>query len=225
MTRQEMVDAFSLDAVNKKGAVFDEQKLEWLNSQYINDLPPARIAALIRDDLAAAGLHSPNLDEGGARDGGARRDWYLRVIEALKARAKLLGDFPRDLRPFVSDEFDYRPEAVEKHLAGSPQSGGAKPGGPKTEGPKTGGPEAIAARMAALRDALAGVGDFTEAGTEKALRGLAEGRGEAAAAFIHPLRVALLGTAVSPGIFVILTLIGRDRALRRLDRLIAFLRK
>jgi len=205
MTRQEMIDAFSLEAVNKKGAVFDEQKLEWLNSQYINDLPAARIAFFVRDSLVAAGLHAPDLDEG-----GARRDWYLRVIEALKARAKLLGDFPRDLRPFLSDEFDYRPEAVEKHLAGSP---------------KTGGPEAIAARMAALRDALADADEFTETGTEMILRGLAEARGEAAAAFIHPLRVALVGTAVSPGVFSVLFLIGRDRALRRIDRLVEFLRQ
>ena len=59
--------------------------------------------------------------------------------------------------------------------------------------------------------------------TEKALRALAESRGDKAADYIHPLRVALVGTAVSPGVFTILILIGKERALRRIDRLIAFL--
>ena len=203
MTREEMTACFTLEAINRKGAVFDEQKLEWLNSQYIHDLPAARIAGLIRPDLERQGLLTADLDEG-----GARREWYLRVIEALKARAKLLGDFGRDVRPFLTDEFEYREEALEKHLRG---------------GGKSGGPAAIAQRMRALRAALAGVEPFTEETTEGALRALAEARGEPAATFIHPLRVALVGSAVSPGIFTVLVLVGKERALRRLDRLVAFL--
>ncbi len=203
MTKEEMIAAFRLEAINRKGAVFDEQKLEWLNSQYINDLPAARLAALIRPDLERAGLFGPDLQEG-----GGRRGWFLRVLEALKDRSKRLGDFTRDLQPFLTDRFEYRPEAVEKYLRG---------------GGKGGGPGEIAGRMRALRAALAAVEPFTEATTEQALRGLAESRAEPAAAYIHPLRVALVGSAVSPGIFTILVLIGRERALARLDRLVEFL--
>jgi glutamyl-tRNA synthetase len=203
MSKEEMIAAFRMEAINRKGAVFDEQKLEWLNSQYINDLPAECIASIIRPDLERAGFFAADLDER-----GARRDWFLRVIEALKARSKLLGDFARDLQPFLSDRFDYRPEAVDKYLRGGGKGGGAGE---------------IAERMRALRAALAAVTPFTEAETEQALRRLAESRGEPAAAYIHPLRVALVGTAVSPGIFTILTLIGRERALARLDRLVAFL--
>ena len=203
MTREEMTAAFQLADINRKGAVFDEQKLEWLNSQYINDLPADRLAAMIRPGLLAAGLAGPAIDEG-----GARRAWFLGVIEALKARSKRLPDFVRDARPFLSDEFDYRPEAVDKHLKG---------------GGKSGGPAAVADRMRALRDALARVEPFNEPATEAALRSLAEARGDQPADYIHPLRVALVGTAVSPGIFTVLVLIGRERALQRLDRLVAFL--
>ena len=146
---------------------------------------------------------SPDLDEG-----GARREWFLRVIETLKARSKLLGDLTRVLQPFLSDRFEYRPEAVEKYL----RTGG-----------KGGGPRMVADRMRALRTTLAGVAPFNEERTEQALRRLAESRGEPAAPYIHPLRVALVGTAVSPGIFTILSLIGKDRAMARLDRLVGFL--
>ncbi|HEU4403106.1 MAG TPA: glutamate--tRNA ligase [Candidatus Polarisedimenticolia bacterium] len=203
MTKEEMIAVFTLEAINRKGAVFDEQKLEWINSQYINDLPSATIAGIVRPDLEALGLWSADLDPG-----GARREWFLRVLEALKARSKRLTDFARDVGPFLTERFEYRPDAVEKYLKPSP---------------KTGGPGEIAARLLLLRESLARVEPFDETHTEAALRGLAEGRGEPAAHFIHPLRIALVGTAVSPGIFTILVLVGKERSLARLDRLAAFL--
>jgi glutamyl-tRNA synthetase len=201
MTRDEMVEAFTVGSINRKGAVFDEPKLEWLNSQYINDLPPGRLALLVHADLERGGLLAPDFAEG-----GARRDWFLKVLDLLKARSRLLTDFARDARPFLADEFEYRPDAVDKHLAGA-----------------KGGMAAVAERMRALRAALAAVDPFDEAATEAALRALAEARGEAAALYIHPLRVALVGMAVSPGVFAVLVLIGRERALARLDRLVAFI--
>jgi glutamyl-tRNA synthetase len=201
MSRDEMVAAFEVASINRKGAVFDEQKLEWLNSQYINDLPADRLAGIVRADLEKAGLLSPDLDAG-----GSRRAWFLDVLTLLKARSRLVPDFARDLRPFLSDDFEYRPDAVEKHLTGA-----------------KGGPGAAADRMRALRDALAALTTFDEASTEAALRAVAESRGEAAALYIHPLRVALVGTAVSPGVFAVLVLIGRERALARLDRVVKFL--
>jgi glutamyl-tRNA synthetase len=202
MSRREMIEAFALESINRKGAVFDEQKLEWLNSRYINDLPPERLAALVRADLEAAGLFAPDLDEG-----GARRAWFLKVLETLKARSKVLPDVARDLRPFLSEDLAYQPEAVAKHLTAA----------------KAGGAPAVAARLRALRAALAPLSPFTEAAAEEALRGLAESRGEAAAAYIHPLRIALVGTAVSPGVFAVLALVGKERALARLERLAAWL--
>jgi glutamyl-tRNA synthetase len=203
MTRDEMTATFRLEEINKKGAVFDEQKLEWLNSQYINELPPDRIVALVRPELLAAGLLSADIDEG-----GARRAWFLKVIEVLKARSKRLPDFVRDARPFLSDDFEYREDAVRKYFG---------------EDVRSGGRAAIASRMSALRAVLAGIDPFTEESTEKALRALAESRGEKASDYIHPLRIALVGTAVSPGIFTVLVLIGKERAVRRIDRLVDFL--
>jgi glutamyl/glutaminyl-tRNA synthetase len=202
LTRAEMIESFGLESINRKGAVFDEQKLEWLNSQYINDLPPERLAALVRDDLKSAGLFAPDLDEG-----GARRAWFLEVLAALKERSKVLPDVARDLRPFLSDDFEYQPEAVARHLTAAGAGGAA----------------AVAARLRALRAALATPAPFTAAAAEEALRRLAGSRGEAAAAYIHPLRIALVGTAVSPGVFAVLALVGKDRALARLDRLAAWL--
>jgi nondiscriminating glutamyl-tRNA synthetase len=75
--------------------------------------------------------------------------------------------------------------------------------------------------LAAARAALSAVADFTAAGIEAAVRSLADSRGKKAAAFIHPLRVALTGQAVSPGIFEVTSILGRETVLARIDALTA----
>jgi len=81
-------------------------------------------------------------------------------------------------------------------------------------------PEALE-RLRDARAALASAPDFTPAAIEAAIRGLAERSGLKAAAFIHPLRVALTGQAVSPGIFEVTSILGREVALARIDALLA----
>ena len=103
---------------------------------------------------------------------------------------------------FLGDRIEYDSEAVAKHLK-DPES---------------------ATRLMALREALAAVETFDEKATEEALRKSAESQEIAAAKLIHPLRVALTGQAVSPGIFTVLALVGRERALDRIDRLVRHLK-
>jgi glutamyl-tRNA synthetase len=194
LPREELVKRFSFDGVGKKGSVFDEQKLEWLNSQYINAMPVADIREAIRGELESRGLWDVSLE-------GERRAWFEKVLEVLKARSRKLSDLARDSAIFLGEEVEFSPEAVAKHLKDA---------------------ETLH-RMQELRKALGIVDPFDEPSTEASLRKLAERLGVAAAKLIHPLRVALTGQAVSPGVFAVLVLVGRERALRRIDRLIRFL--
>jgi glutamyl/glutaminyl-tRNA synthetase len=167
--------------------VFNPEKLDWMNSQHILRMPPAEVLRRIEPDLRAAGLWQDDL-------AGARREWFYKVIELLKARAKKLADFAVTSRPFLADAIEYDPEAVKKHLS-------------RPETPEL---------LAALRDRLASVDPFTAGPLEAAVRELAEARGLKAAGLIHPLRVATTGQAVSPGIFEVVELVGKERTLRRL---------
>jgi len=194
LRREEIIPLFSFEGVGKKGAVFDEQKLEWLNGEYINAMPAPAIRDAIRPDLERAGLWDDSLE-------GDRKEWFEKVLEALKARSRRMGDLARGSGVFLSDRFEYDPEAAAKHL----------------KDPET------AARMTALRKVLSALEPFDEAATEEALRKAAEALGIPAARLIHPLRVALTGQAVSPGIFAVLVLVGRERALARIDRLVRHL--
>jgi glutamyl-tRNA synthetase len=116
-----------------------------------------------------------------------------RAIDLLKSRARKLSDLVPQLRTFLSDTIDRDPAAVAKHLAAAE----------------------LAPHLAAWRDRLAAVTPFDPPTLEAELRALADKRGIKAGTLIHATRVLVTGQAVSPGIFDVLAVVGRDRVLRR----------
>ena len=116
------------------------------------------------------------------------------AIDLVKSRARKLADIVPQLRPFISAAIDHDPAAVAKHLS-TPDLG---------------------PHLAAWRDRLAAVTPFEPAALESALRSVAEERGIKAGVLIHATRVAVTGQAVSPGLFEVLALVGRDRVVERL---------
>jgi len=194
MTKEELTGLFSFEGVNNRSAVFDHDKLDWMNGQYIAATPASTLFSPVREALVADGLWRDDMDV-------ARRAWATSLIETLKARSRKVADIARDARPFLTTEYDYDPEAVKKHLAA----------------------DGTAGKLTALAEALAAVEPFDATATEAALRALGEKLGVAAAKLIHPARVALTGRAVSPGIFEVMVLMGRDGTVARLRRAAAFI--
>jgi glutamyl-tRNA synthetase len=123
-----------------------------------------------------------------------------RILELLRPRCKKLTDYPDQLRPFFEDPTEYDQEAVKKHLS--------------LPGTKE--------HLLALSDTYAKV-EWTEPEIEKALRALADARTVKAGVLIHGTRLALTGRMVSPGLFEMLVLVGRENTLRRLDKLASVL--
>ncbi len=85
------------------------------------------------------------------------------------------------------------------------------------------GPEPIV-RLGEVRQTLGSIEDFKAAAIEDALRALAQRSGCKPAAYIHPLRVALTGQTVSPGIFEVCAVLGQEKVLARIDALVDRLR-
>ena len=125
---------------------------------------------------------------------GDRHAWFFAVLELLKPRAKRLQEFVELGRFFFVDAVECDPIAVAKHLH----------------------VEGMAEHLLALRSVLAELPTFDAAATEAALRAVAAERGVKAATLIHATRVALTGKTVSPGLFEVAALIGRDRTRARL---------
>ena len=184
-TRDALVSRFALEGISGGNAVFNPEKLDWFNQQYIARRSAGELVELIRPSLVDAGLWRDDVDAA----------WTHRVIELLKPRSKRLTDFAPQFRMFVVDRVERDPAAVAKHL----------------------GDTAARAHLAALREKLAEAEAFDAATLEPVVRGLAEARGIKAGTIIHAARVAVTGQTVSPGIFDVLELVGRDRVLARID--------
>jgi glutamyl-tRNA synthetase len=106
MSVEELVAAFSLEGISGGNAVFNVEKLDWMNGQYIARLSAGELAAAVAALVADAGLAGP-----------ADAAWWHRVLDLLRPRAKRLTDFVELARPFLVETVDYEPAAVDRHLA------------------------------------------------------------------------------------------------------------
>jgi glutamyl-tRNA synthetase len=187
LSREELIDLFSLEDISGGNAVFNPEKLDWFGQQHMARLPAGEILRRIRPDLEAAGWWKPAFVD-------HERDWIEAAIDLVKPRARRLPDLLPQLRPFLSDAIELDPAAVAKHLLA--------PG--------------TASHLAAWRERVHDIQPFQAGALEQSLRALAEARGIKAATLIHATRVAVTGQAVSPGVFEVLELIGRHRVVERL---------
>jgi glutamyl-tRNA synthetase len=174
-TTEQLQRLFSLEHVSKSPAVFDEQKLRWMNGRYLRELERDELTRRLEALTGRTGL------------GGA--------VAITQDKISTLDEFWPLARAFFDAPAD-DPAARERFLA----------------------PEAGAEALRLARGALEPVpAPWTAEAVEAALRGAVEGSGMKAKQVFQPLRVALTGTTVSPGIFETVALIGRERALDRID--------
>jgi len=186
LTKDELIQRFNLEGISGGNAVFNTDKLDWFNHQYLLKLADEDLVARV------AGLGPWGL-EGLKKD----RAWTSRVLALLRPRCKKLTEYRDQLAPFFVDPMAYDVDGLKKHLSA---------------------PEAPA-HLLALREAYAMTPEWTEAALEKCLRDLADSRGVKAAMLIHGTRLAVTGRMVSPGLFEMLVLLGRERVVARLDAL------
>ena len=105
LSDEELIRLFGLDAISKSNAVFDRDKLDWFNTEYIRTYPAEKLLPLVEEEWKRAGV-TPTRD----------RNSLLAAIDLLKARARNLKDFVGSFRAFFTEEFAPDPAAVEKFL-------------------------------------------------------------------------------------------------------------
>ncbi|MGH9432845.1 MAG: glutamate--tRNA ligase [Terriglobia bacterium] len=186
---EEMIRSFALQDVSKSNAVFDFEKLAWMNAEYLRNLPAARLFSLLREELQGASLWQPAFE-------GDERRRFERSVQLLQARARNLNDFAETGRAFFSDDFPYEPGAAQKFWKDA----------------------ALPVLLAELADRLSKLIDFSPQETEKCLRALAEEKQVKAGLLINASRVALTGQGVAPSLFDVMEVLGKERVVRRLER-------
>ncbi len=189
---EEMVREFSLERISKGSPVFDLNKLEWLNSRLINELSLSELITYLRPWLEKEGLWSEELLT-------FRKEWFEKLVNLTRSRSRTLVDLSLMIAPFISDKFNYDPEAVRKHLLSGE----------------------LDRVLPLLKEDFQKLENFSAREIEAALRERADREGIKAATLIHALRVLVLGRSVSPGIFEVLELMGRERTLARMEKLSA----
>src|SRR4051812_22152972 len=173
MTTEELIEGFSLDRVSKSPAVFDEQKLRWMNGRYLREMAPERLTEVLEQRYEREGLHE--------------------AVAIAQEKMQTLEDF-WTLAAFLVERREFEDAAWAKVMR-----------------------DGAAERLDAARGALAEAEPFDTETVEVALRGVVERLGVKPKEVFQPVRVAISGTTVSPGIFESVAVLGREETLARID--------
>jgi glutamyl-tRNA synthetase len=171
MSRDELIERFSLERVGSSPATFDYQKLEWMNGVYLRALPPDEYADRLNDYLREQGY---NWDA----------ELVRRSVPVVQEKLATLGEYPaytgflfRDVQPDGAADRDV---------------------------------------LRAAAETLASTEPFDAATIEAALRGMAERLELKPRQAFQPIRLAVTGSTVSPGLFESLELLGKEQSLARI---------
>jgi len=184
-SRGDLIERFDLPNVGKSPAIFDMDKLLWLNGHYIKTLPLEDIAERLVPFLEGLGLNISN------------RDMLVPIAANLKDRAKTLKEMAQMAAFFFLDDIVYEEAARQKFLTPA-----TKP---------------------VLEDFLEGfksLQSIDEDEQKRLVENLARDHNAKLVNVIQPIRVSLCGRTVSPGIFEVIGILGRETVEKRLRRAI-----
>ena len=174
MTRDEIVERFTLEAVSASPGTFDHAKLDWMNGVYLRALAPDAYADEVVKYLGERGVDWPE----------DRVRAMAPLVQEKVARLGEIADFTR----FLFEDVAPDPSLLDRRI------------------------------LEAAAQALAAVDHWTAAELEVALKRLCEDLGEKPRTVFAPIRVAVTGSRVSPGLYESLELLGRETSLERLRR-------
>ena len=184
----ELVSLFTLDSVGKSPAVFNPEKLLWLNQHYIKEYPDTRLAETMKPFWKKRGVDASN------------QDFIRHVVSDLKTRSKTLVEMADSSYFYFQDQMTYDPEAAGKFLSAS-----------------------IKDHLTAIAVKLPSIEDYTKTGIENFLRNFAEEQGIKLKVIAQPLRVALTGKTVSPGIDEVMITLGKERVINRIHQALHYI--
>jgi len=199
ISRQELVQHFSLERIGATAAVFNREKLDWMNGVYIRQLSLDELTDRLMPFLEEWQARPENRDHFSRPD----RSGVRQIVPLIQERLRRLDEAPSLTDFFFVDTLSYDAALLV---------------------PK--GLELPVARrtLERTREALAGLPAWTTEALDASIRGLAQELGLKAGPYFGSIRVAITGRTVSPPLFQTMAVIGKGRCLQRLDAAIAKLR-
>ncbi|MBN1301119.1 MAG: glutamate--tRNA ligase [Melioribacteraceae bacterium] len=180
----ELIDKFTLQRVQKSGAVFNIDKLNWINAEHIKNQKSEDILPFLKNTL----LHS-EFSRISYTD-----DYLLKVIEAMKSRIVFYSDFLERSSYFFASPNEYDQQIIEKRWK------------PETPG-----------HLRILIEEFEKLNNPAHDDFETALKSAAEKLQIGAGKLIHPVRLAVSGIGVGPGVYELLEILGKEEVIRRIN--------
>ena len=195
LTLDETIKAFCLEDMSKKAAIYDTVKLTWMNGQYLSALPLEQLWGDLRSYFIKSGL----VDEAFMT---ANEDYMKHLADVVRVRVKTLQEVVDASTYFFQDITEYDAKGVSKQFK----------------------KETIPILQACYA-ALEADQEFSLISTEKVYNDLVEKLALGLGKIIQPTRLALTGRTVSPGMFDVMVLLGKEKTLSRIKQAIAYIEK
>ena len=193
-SKEETVRLFELEQMSHKAAIYDTKKLTWMNGQYLSELPLEKILPEVKPFFVKDGL----VDEAWFAN---NEEYFAKLVDCVRVRVKTLQEVADASTYFFKDVTEYDEKGVAKHFK----------------------PENIAIMEQCIA-AIEADEVYDLASTEAAYNKIAAESGLALGKVIHPTRLALTGRTVSPGMFDVMVLLGKEKTLERMHKAIAYIK-
>ncbi|MBU2702534.1 glutamyl-tRNA synthetase [Sporomusaceae bacterium BoRhaA] len=194
ITPTETIKKFMLNKVSKTAAIYDTKKLTWINSHYLTNMD--------LDDLTREAIPFLISQKVITKDQAHEQAKTIqKVITVVRDRVKTLAELPAAMDYYFKEVTTYDEKGVKKHFS--------KPGS--------------ADLLRQGREQLAQLETFDVEHTEETYRNLTANLGIKVGELIHPTRLALTGRLVSPGLFDVMALLGKELCLKRMDEAINYI--
>ncbi|RCW41257.1 MULTISPECIES: glutamate--tRNA ligase [unclassified Halanaerobium] len=188
LSREEIIEKFSIKNVNKSGAVFDRDKLNWVNGKYIRESDLDRIVDLSIPFLVKAGL----IDD---KQAVQEREWLKKVIDEVRTSVDYLAQIPEEAELFLTDiEFSDKEKAAEE-FAG----------------------EDVRLVFETLKDKLYALEKITPEAVDNIFKEMKNELPVKARTIYHPVRFAITAKKSGPEMTSVISIFGADEVARRLD--------
>ncbi len=184
LSKEELISSFSLERIISRNAVFNKEKLDWMNGSYIKNLPTEKLTSHLL----------PYLEEAGFIKGKPDKQKLTSMVELYKPRIRTLSQIVNNADFLFRDKLSYNKEAVNEFLKR----------------------DYVRLLLEKVEERLEKLEVFSVPEIEKTLRKLAEEMNMKGADFIHPLRVAITGKSVSPPLFDVISLLGKEKTIKRI---------
>lgn len=184
---EELIELFDLERVNKSGAVFDVNKLNWMNAHYIREASVKRITKLSIPYLLDSGYISQD-------DVDNRYEWIEMMVESLKDKLSILSEISEKAALFFNDEIIFEDEECEEILKG----------------------EQISVLIETFREKVKAIDNLNPVSAKAILKEIQKEKGIKGKSLFMPIRIMLTGQMHGPDLMKIITVLGKDSIIKRL---------